>query len=1579
MDASNTMSTSIYNSGISSLIEEALLPMIDIFVVNNDKNNQSGNVDLLIVILEKLNLMGLREEIESIINYILEKCTSDISFGTILKCISKTATLKELNCIKTFAYEIFSTVLNLQLKDDDNTKKKVFPTAAVIAYSKYDIKNISKNVEVEIGNILNKIICNNISNGQGKIFHSICSIYNMSLEHINNVDKKNQCIKAIMKTIFKQTMENSYNNISAVNIAIDIFKTYPANNILTEFIKDLLLMYNPNMQQKGQINHLKWKSHKIEFLSNCLNFYIISDTNDNNKIEGGNSSSIINTIETYIEMMNKFWYDLMLSTDGTFSNIEMESNALALFQFVDSVYCALLNNRKTMTIENGTINDTLPKFYKSKLFKAIVQIFPYIYTTQLIGTSLLKNTKRSKITIYAEDLYGKYQTKLLPQLWMIYLKVQNVDSERKQLPLFCNELYVNSLKELWKLKDIENKSTNATLSMYDFCNQFVDVCLVSTDTVDPDQLGIMSLLDHLSIFNQDFWILNSSGDNMTSGFSTKNSETFTNCLAAFINRLGISTILMGVYNSDNETWNEMGEAVLEQKEGKTIHALAHLLYSFELKLLNAKEKNMNNSVSLLLEKCYEKVLKPFFSHGGNNNIGSSLPELFHKHFKSIVSEIISILVSSALSPNTTMWEAFVCLKASERVIQYLFGSSGKSKHGEESIAIGVDQITISESNEDDSIEISNKKNETEEKEKVQSEDQKQSDTNDLFKKGDAVRYIHKNGKFEAAVILQVHPDEDEGRPYFSIRLSSGNEKQTEQERLQPLASYVNPSKQKRRKEPDGNTKDLDKNSNSGSKKNKKSSVDYYRKRRERRKLERKQSMKMAEDHDARLKLTWKENDIAQLMAKLVNTMTNSIILVDSIDIDDNIIEKALLISTFHLSINKILEPLLPTFENIEYEIGVLDEIEDLVLKNEAENLSQNFRSKMPIALLHLYSLFVGKSIDAKRFGKLFPKIQKLTDTVLKNSGKADTNLSFNSLLQIRVQSLLSYKLQSTYLLHNNDDSAATDDECTGLETSLKLVQATLKISYDELDVITLNLTFHGVDEILYAISDYTNKNVCKIMKKEKNIDTILNIFVKLMRLQNIFHNKAKEYLRKRLIDVLNRFIDVFTRGILPLNFLKAGELIEDDTLLLTFMDLMVETSSPKIQIFAFHIISNEYKSKINSDVCLIFARKLGAVGDYTGTRPSREKELGFFLLWHLLLRFPTTLHNMCADDQDDNDIVALIETLNANMLELSCFNLNVFDTNKVDISGYNNSINCNNYFGARHLKEQVEGGATLVKAESLVNENLNEEIPMASSNSNNNTLYNDNVIHVLDIKVMIHYFSRYYDSFSLVAAKSQTIMSLYTLMETVLKLPNIVRKWWKDMKRGDNDRFAQFMSTSITPAIISREISQCKSSITNTLFSKDNNNVEENYDEDEDEDTLTITGSVVSRDIIAEYVKKDCKLEICISLPTTYPLRAVEISCRKRTGVKPEIWRRWALQIRALLSLHNTSISAGIVKFCENVDKEFSGVEPCPICYCVIHIVDRNLPRISCKVCHNKFHSSCLHKWFSNSQKSTCPLCRSVF
>ena len=63
----------------------------------------------------------------------------------------------------------------------------------------------------------------------------------------------------------------------------------------------------------------------------------------------------------------------------------------------------------------------------------------------------------------------------------------------------------------------------------------------------------------------------------------------------------------------------------------------------------------------------------------------------------------------------------------------------------------------------------------------------------------------------------------------------------------------------------------------------------------------------------------------------------------------------------------------------------------------------------------------------------------------------------------------------------------------------------------------------------------------------------------------------------------------------------------------------------------------------------------------------------------------------------------------------------------------------------------------------------------------------------------------------------------------------------------------------------------------------------------------------------------------------------------------------------------------------QNVDREFEGLEACPICYSILHPTDRSLPRVECSTCRNKFHSRCLYKWFQQSHKSECPLCRSAF
>ncbi|MEE6468105.1 hypothetical protein FKM82_008163 [Ascaphus truei] len=75
----------------------------------------------------------------------------------------------------------------------------------------------------------------------------------------------------------------------------------------------------------------------------------------------------------------------------------------------------------------------------------------------------------------------------------------------------------------------------------------------------------------------------------------------------------------------------------------------------------------------------------------------------------------------------------------------------------------------------------------------------------------------------------------------------------------------------------------------------------------------------------------------------------------------------------------------------------------------------------------------------------------------------------------------------------------------------------------------------------------------------------------------------------------------------------------------------------------------------------------------------------------------------------------------------------------------------------------------------------------------------------------------------------------------------------------------------------------------------------------------------------------------------------------------------------------NGSIMEGLALWKNNVDKRFEGVEDCMICFSVIHGSNYSLPKKACRTCKKKFHSECLYKWFTSSNKSTCPLCRETF
>ena len=38
-----------------------------------------------------------------------------------------------------------------------------------------------------------------------------------------------------------------------------------------------------------------------------------------------------------------------------------------------------------------------------------------------------------------------------------------------------------------------------------------------------------------------------------------------------------------------------------------------------------------------------------------------------------------------------------------------------------------------------------------------------------------------------------------------------------------------------------------------------------------------------------------------------------------------------------------------------------------------------------------------------------------------------------------------------------------------------------------------------------------------------------------------------------------------------------------------------------------------------------------------------------------------------------------------------------------------------------------------------------------------------------------------------------------------------------------------------------------------------------------------------------------------------------------------------------------------------------------------------NAPEKKCRTCGHSFHASCLYRWFTTSQQSTCPLCRNLW
>ncbi|KAF7277773.1 hypothetical protein GWI33_009194 [Rhynchophorus ferrugineus] len=207
---------------------------------------------------------------------------------------------------------------------------------------------------------------------------------------------------------------------------------------------------------------------------------------------------------------------------------------------------------------------------------------------------------------------------------------------------------------------------------------------------------------------------------------------------------------------------------------------------------------------------------------------------------------------------------------------------------------------------------------------------------------------------------------------------------------------------------------------------------------------------------------------------------------------------------------------------------------------------------------------------------------------------------------------------------------------------------------------------------------------------------------------------------------------------------------------------------------------------------------------------------------------------------------------------------------------------------------------------------------------------------------------------------SETVeqMVCYLYKSALAQLPALVRQWWSNLDTKVSQIVDKLTTIYVSPILCIEELNDVVHH--QTKFKN-----------------MTIKVMPSIREILAVYTIDEAQMELTIALPANYPLGSPDINCNRQ--ISGTTHKQWLLQFKKCVLHQNGRIWDGLSLWNNNLDRKFDGVEECYICYTVLHTGTYQLPRLSCGTCKKKFHSVCLYKWFSTSNKSSCPICRNLF
>ncbi|XP_017770844.1 PREDICTED: E3 ubiquitin-protein ligase listerin [Nicrophorus vespilloides] len=193
---------------------------------------------------------------------------------------------------------------------------------------------------------------------------------------------------------------------------------------------------------------------------------------------------------------------------------------------------------------------------------------------------------------------------------------------------------------------------------------------------------------------------------------------------------------------------------------------------------------------------------------------------------------------------------------------------------------------------------------------------------------------------------------------------------------------------------------------------------------------------------------------------------------------------------------------------------------------------------------------------------------------------------------------------------------------------------------------------------------------------------------------------------------------------------------------------------------------------------------------------------------------------------------------------------------------------------------------------------------------------------------------------------------------TLAQLPASVRQWWTNAEARTSQIVERVTTAYVSPSLCSQELTDVSEH--ETTFKN-----------------MVVKVHPYAREVIAVYTVDDSQMELVMALPTNYPLCGPDVQCNRQIGGISH--KPWLMQLKMCVLHQNGRIWDALSLWNNNLDKKFDGVEECYICFAVLHPGTYQLPKLSCKTCRKKFHAACLYKWFSTSNKSTCPICRNLF